>query len=77
MLRLKIGIGDEIAEDQEIAEVCDVFGDVVEQVRAPGSGIARLIWAHKVVNTGDPIVKCWIAERAAPFDFEGDVTVMS
>jgi uncharacterized protein len=61
LLRLKIGIGDRIHEGQEIAQVCDLFGDVVERVRSPQSGIARLIWAHKAVNTGDPVVKCWVA----------------
>ncbi len=52
---------------QTIAEVCDVFGDVVETIVSPADGIARIIWTHKVVNTGDPIVKCWIAEPAPPF----------
>ena len=64
LLRLKIGIGDEIREEQEIAEVCDLFGEVVERIHSPHDGIARLIWAHKAVNTGDPIVKCWIVDRA-------------
>jgi predicted deacylase len=64
LLRLKIGIGDEIREEQEIAEVCDLFGEVVERIHSPRDGIARLIWAHKAVNTGDPIVKCWIVGRA-------------
>ena len=27
---------------------------------AKGRGIAGLVWAHKVVNTGDPIVRYWI-----------------
>ena len=64
LLRLKIGIGEEIAADQEIAEVCDLFGEVVERIHAPRQGIARLIWAHKAVNTGDPVVKCWIVDQA-------------
>jgi uncharacterized protein len=64
LLRLKIGIGDEIREEQEIAEVCDLFGEVVERIHSPHDGIARLIWTHKAVNTGDPIVKCWIVDRA-------------
>jgi predicted deacylase len=64
LLRLKIGIGDEIGEQQEIAEVCNLFGEVIERIHSPHAGIARLIWAHKAVNTGDPIVKCWIVERA-------------
>ncbi|HSB67901.1 MAG TPA: succinylglutamate desuccinylase/aspartoacylase family protein [Candidatus Methylomirabilis sp.] len=66
LLRLAIGIGDEIRKGQEIAEVCDVFGDVVERIVSPGDGIARIIWTHKAVNTGDPIVKCWIVEPAPP-----------
>jgi predicted deacylase len=64
LLRLKIGIGDMIDKHQEIAEVCDLFGDVVERIQAPRDGIARLIWAHKAVNTGDPIVKCWVTAQA-------------
>lgn len=64
LLRLKIGIGDEMGEQQEIAEVCNLFGEVVERIHSPHDGIARLIWAHKAVNTGDPIVKCWVIDRA-------------
>jgi predicted deacylase len=64
LLRLKVQIGDEIGAGQEVAEVCNVFGEVVERVRAPGSGIAGLVWAHKVVNTGDPIVRYWVAVPA-------------
>ena len=60
LLRLKIGIGDRIEEGQEIAEVCNLFGEVVERIQSPRDGIARLIWAHKAVNTGDPVVKCWV-----------------
>jgi predicted deacylase len=63
LARLKIGIGDTIHEGQEVAEICDLFGDVAERVHAPRNGIARLIWAHKAVNTGDPIVKCWVVEE--------------
>jgi predicted deacylase len=60
LVRLKVQIGDAIAEGQEVAEIVNVFGDVVERVTASGSGIAGLIWTHKVVNTGDPIVRYWI-----------------
>jgi predicted deacylase len=67
LLRLSICIGDEIRKGQEIAEVCDVFGDVVEQIVAPADGIARIIWTHKAVNTGDPVVKCWVVEPAPRF----------
>ncbi len=60
LLRLRVTIGDELVAGQEVAEVCDVFGEVVETVRSSGDGIAGLVWAHKVVNTGDPIVRYWI-----------------
>ena len=68
LVRLAIGIGEELKRDQLIAEICDVFGDVVEQVRSPRDGIARILWTNKAVNTGDPIVKCWIADQAPPFE---------
>ncbi len=51
-----------------IAEVCNVFGEIVERITAPRDGIARIIWTPKAVNTGEPIVKCWIAESAPPFE---------
>jgi uncharacterized protein len=60
LVRLKVQIGDAIAAGQEVAEIVNVFGDVVERVTASGNGIAGLIWTHKVVNTGDPIVRYWI-----------------
>ena len=60
LLRLRVRIGDELTAGQEVAEVCNVFGEVVETVRSSGAGIAGLVWAHKVVNTGDPIVRYWI-----------------
>jgi predicted deacylase len=67
LLRLAIAVGDEIKAGQVIADVCNVFGDLVEQIQAPRDGIARIIWTPKAVNTGDPIVKCWVAQPAPPF----------
>ncbi len=67
LLRLKVAVGDEVAAGQEVAEVCDIFGRTVERVRVEKPGLAMLVWAHKAVNTGDPIVRCWSTEPAAPF----------
>jgi hypothetical protein len=67
LLRLSIDIGDEIKKGQEVAEVCDGFGEVVERIVSPHDGIARIIWTPKAVNTGDPIVKCWVVEPAPAF----------
>ena len=64
LVRLLVRIGDEISAGQDLAEIRNVFGEIVEVLRAPGSGIAGLIWTHKVVNTGDPVVRYWITEPA-------------
>jgi predicted deacylase len=64
LLHLRARIGDEITIGEELGEIRNVFGEVVERVCASGSGIVGLIWAHKVVNTGDPILRYWITEPA-------------
>jgi predicted deacylase len=63
-LRLTARIGDEITPGQQLGDIRDVFGTVVERVCASGAGIVGLIWTHKVVNTGDPILRYWITEPA-------------
>ena len=64
LLRLTARIGDEITPGQQLGDIRDVFGTVVERVCASGAGIVGLIWTHKVVNTGDPILRYWITEPA-------------
>ena len=67
LLRLRAAIGDTIADEQQVGEICDVFGRTVEEVRVVRGGIAGLVWAHKAVNTGDPILRCWYTEPAGAF----------
>ena len=67
LVRLKVTIGDAVAQDQVIAEICNVFGEVTEIVRAQRAGVAGLVWAHKAVNAGDPIIRCWYTQPAPPF----------
>lgn len=67
LLRLKITVGDSLTAGQEIAEICDVFGKTTEVVRMTRSGLAMLVWTHKVVHTGDPIARCWTTQQAPPF----------
>ncbi len=67
LLRLRVGVGEPVAAGQPVAEICNVFGDVVETVRVPRAGITGLVWAHKTVSTGDPVVRCWYTEPAARF----------
>jgi predicted deacylase len=67
LLRLAVAVGDEIGEGQVLGEIWDEFGEVIETLRAPARGLIRLVWTHKVVNTGDLVLKCWVTEPAAPF----------
>jgi predicted deacylase len=67
LVRLKVKIGDTVSLGQELAEIRNVFGEIVEVISAPRAGIPGLIWSHKVVSTGDPVVRCWAAEPAPPF----------
>jgi len=67
LVRLAVGVGQEVAAGDVIAEIVNVFGDVVETVRSPEPGIARLIWNAKAVHTGDPLVKFWRVEPAPAF----------
>lgn len=67
LVRVKVRIGDVVAEGEEVAEICNLLGETVEIVRAPRAGTAGLIWSHKVVTTGAPIVRCWVTEPLPPF----------
>jgi hypothetical protein len=67
LLRLNVKIGDTVAAGQAVGEICDVFGQTVETVRVAKAGIAGLVWSHKAVNSGDPVVRCWYTEPAGPF----------
>lgn len=67
LLRLSVKIGDTLAEGQAVGEICDVFGQTVETVRVARAGIAGLVWSHKAVNSGDPVVRCWYTEPAGAF----------
>jgi predicted deacylase len=67
LLRLHVAVGDTILDGQLVGEVIDVFGQTVEEIKVVKGGIAGLIWAHKTVSTGDPVIRCWYTKPAAPF----------
>jgi uncharacterized protein len=71
LVRLSVGIGEELKAGQLIGEIHDVFGNVVETLYSPRDGIVRLIWTPKVVNSGDSILKCWTVEPSGPVTLEG------
>jgi predicted deacylase len=66
-VRLSAEVGQTITEGQPLGEIWDVFGDVVETLRAPARGLVRLVWTRKVVSSGDTVLKCWVTEPAPPF----------
>lgn len=66
-LHLKVAVGDVVPDGGIVGEIYDVFGDLVETVHVERGGTAGLVWTHKAVNTGDPIVRCWTMEPAPPF----------
>jgi len=67
LLWLKVAVGDRVKAGQEVGEIWDIFGRSVEKVHAEKDGLAMLVWNHKAVNTGDPIVRCWSIAPAPPF----------
>jgi len=67
LVRLAAEVGQTVTEGETLGEIWDVFGDVVETLRAPTRGLVRLVWTRKVVNSGDPLLKCWVTEPAPPF----------
>jgi predicted deacylase len=67
LVRLAVGIGAVVEAGQALGEIWDLFGDVVDTLRAPARGLVRIIWTHKVVHSGDPVLKAWVTEPAPPF----------
>jgi predicted deacylase len=66
-VRLAVEIGAVVEAGQALGEIWDLFGDVVDTLRAPARGLVRIIWTHKVVHAGDPVLKAWVTEPAPPF----------
>lgn len=67
LVHMKAKLGVPVSQGQVLAEIVDVFGEVVEQVTSPRPGIPGMIWTRKVVNSSDPVVRCWTVEPAGPF----------
>jgi predicted deacylase len=45
-------LGERVEEGQTIARLIDAFGDVVEEVRAPVSGVILTVPANPAIGTG-------------------------
>lgn len=66
-VHMKAQLGTPVSQGEVLAEILDVFGNMVERVTAPRPGVPGMIWTRKVVNSGDPVVRCWSVEPAPPF----------
>jgi predicted deacylase len=57
LLRLHVGLNDDVKTDQTVATVTDVFGDVVEEIRAPHAGPVVRITTFPIVSGGERVVQ--------------------
>jgi hypothetical protein len=52
-LRAKAKCGETVTEGQELAEIVNVYGDTVERIKSPFSGVIIMSYPSPAVNTGD------------------------
>jgi predicted deacylase len=57
LLSLRVGLNDEVRADQVVATVTDVFGDVVDEIRAPHAGPVVRITTFPIVATSERVVQ--------------------
>lgn len=59
--------GDLILRGQKIAEIRDLQGEPLEELKSPDSGKAKIVYTDSVVNTGDPVMIGWTTKELPPF----------
>lgn len=57
LLHLRVGLNDDVREGQVMAVVQDVFGDVVEEIRAPHAGPVVRITTFPIVSSTERVVQ--------------------
>jgi predicted deacylase len=57
LLSLRVGLNDEVKADQVVATVTDVFGDMVEEIRAPHAGPVVRITTFPIVSSSERVVQ--------------------
>ncbi len=57
------GAGELVAKNQLIGQITDPFGVVVEEVRAPMTGVIKIINFPSARSTGDPFFSICELER--------------
>ena len=62
-----IGTGDFVLKDQKVAEIRNLRGETVDELKSPDEGKVKVIFTHSVMNTGDTIMIGWTLKEASPF----------
>jgi predicted deacylase len=52
----RVRIGEEVREGEVVAELRDVFGETVEQLKAPATGAVLFVVTSLAVRKGDPLL---------------------
>ena len=53
--------GDRVRAGQVIAVIKDVFGEPVEEITSPKTGLVRIQHPRRVVNSGNPVFRGWVS----------------
>jgi predicted deacylase len=61
LLRLRVGLQDEVAKGQVVATITDVFGDVIEEIVAPHAGPVARITTFPTVPSNERVVQLGVA----------------
>lgn len=61
ILRLRVGLQDDVRRGDVVATVTDVFGDVVEEIVAPHDGPVVRITTFPTVGSGERVVQLGVA----------------
>ncbi len=54
--------GDRITQGDVLGRIKTVFGEVVEEIHAPKTGLVRIQHPRRVVNTGQPVYRGWVLQ---------------
>ena len=57
LVHLKVALNDEVAEGDLLATVTSIFGEVVEEIRAPAAGPIVRIATFPIVNGGERLIQ--------------------
>jgi predicted deacylase len=57
LFRSHVAIGDRVTTNQVVAEVVDLFGDILEELRAPIDGIIVQLIYQNSTNPGNIVMK--------------------